>query len=65
MQKVINHLTAIWSPSLRGSGLKYCLRLPRCCGQVVSLFTREWIEIISSGSGKVDDDGLPLYEGVD
>ena len=33
------------SPSLRGSGLKY-ICIPKCCFRnVVSLFTREWIEI--------------------
>ena len=33
------------SPSLRGSGLKYHRRTWRCNWRIVSLFTREWIEI--------------------
>ena len=32
---------------------------------VVSLFTREWIEIDLFGVRKSDGKGLPLYEGVD
>ena len=31
----------------------------------VSLFTREWIEIVVDGFMKFSDEGLPLYEGVD
>ena len=33
------------SPSLRGSGLKYWKEYPKLGMQIVSLFTREWIEI--------------------
>ena len=31
----------------------------------VSLFTREWIEIVFGDFLKIPAQGLPLYEGVD
>ena len=34
-----------WSPSLRGSGLKLLAPVWMQAGTLVSLFTREWIEI--------------------
>ena len=32
---------------------------------MVSLFTREWIEIINEQLEDINEDSLPLYEGVD
>ena len=32
---------------------------------LVSLFTREWIEICFVVSKEIQSSGLPLYEGVD
>ena len=53
------------SPSLRGSGLKSWHRLHSRPMSTVSLFTREWIEIVRPGDYLLEKDGLPLYEGVD
>ena len=36
------------SPSLRGSGLKFAMTSKRCHFLRVSLFTREWIEMVQS-----------------
>ena len=33
--------------------------------QAVSLFTREWIEMIAPSAVEMDNLRLPLYEGVD
>ena len=77
-----------WSPSLRGSGLKYLVaavkqsiqrQSPSLRGSglkshplsflsvriIVSLFTREWIEIASLLRRLTAATSLPLYEGVD
>ena len=54
------------SPSLRGSGLKFVRKRLLLFQMVVSLFTREWIEICHrSILYNCDTKGLPLYEGVD
>ena len=53
------------SPSLRGSGLKwYALYIPTE-SLIVSLFTREWIEILAEHRYHKTNCCLPLYEGVD
>ena len=41
---------AKWSPSLRGSGLKFILLTNQHRETGVSLFTREWIEIVRIGT---------------
>ena len=53
------------SPSLRGSGLKS--PPPGCvvACRLVSLFTREWIEMCFGLVWWARRGGLPLYEGVD
>ena len=53
------------SPSLRGSGLKSQKAAVCQCGRLVSLFTREWIEIRWAICTKFVAGCLPLYEGVD
>ena len=53
------------SPSLRGSGLKWCRCLNAGSYTVVSLFTREWIEMTKFDKIAVYRKSLPLYEGVD
>ena len=55
----------ILSPSLRGSGLKFYQQWYHAVCDVVSLFTREWIEIILVKIHKINILCLPLYEGVD
>ena len=55
----------IWSPSLRGSGLKYSMGLNRADAAKVSLFTREWIEMLGGVRSAELSISLPLYEGVD
>ena len=52
------------SPSLRGSGLKFRQEGQYQSGTCVSLFTREWIEIIVGFRSRCRR-SLPLYEGVD
>ena len=58
-------LIYIASPSLRGSGLKSNCTRTNLATLVVSLFTREWIEIALGVSVFADALRLPLYEGVD
>ena len=65
MFATVPHWFGLMSPSLRGSGLKYRLRQQRLSQFLVSLFTREWIEILSSLLSSSMKICLPLYEGVD
>ena len=58
-------LLCSWSPSLRGSGLKLLVIFIRWMTDYVSLFTREWIEIVPPPVLPVVGACLPLYEGVD
>ena len=53
------------SPSLRGSGLKFGVKPEEWEPLDVSLFTREWIEIMVENVGLMGVQCLPLYEGVD
>ena len=53
------------SPSLRGSGLKFGSYKGGINMYIVSLFTREWIEIADNHAYQKIVEGLPLYEGVD
>ena len=53
------------SPSLRGSGLKFVRKRLLLFQMVVSLFTREWIEIGARLGRAEVQERLPLYEGVD
>ena len=53
------------SPSLRGSGLKSLRMLWIISTPIVSLFTREWIEITNCCFIIHLIQSLPLYEGVD
>ena len=53
------------SPSLRGSGLKLDNETEYANVLEVSLFTREWIEIIWRFKTHKSFFRLPLYEGVD
>ena len=55
----------VLSPSLRGSGLKWWCVLPLFCCVSVSLFTREWIEMMVRFAVVLLRQRLPLYEGVD
>ena len=53
------------SPSLRGSGLKSHLPMNDGKTRLVSLFTREWIEMMVRFAVVLLRQRLPLYEGVD
>ena len=53
------------SPSLRGSGLKSPNRQVVSNRHIVSLFTREWIEMTNHPTYCQNHLRLPLYEGVD
>ena len=53
------------SPSLRGSGLKSAVFTTQSTMRIVSLFTREWIEIEQLLRLLGRRSSLPLYEGVD
>ena len=53
------------SPSLRGSGLKSAVVTAGRLVSAVSLFTREWIEMMPKPLTRAQEFCLPLYEGVD
>ena len=49
MHRFVRIAVQIESPSLRGSGLKLSLQRIQTEYRIVSLFTREWIEIHAEG----------------
>ena len=58
-------ITAPWSPSLRGRGLKFAFWYLMTISIIVALFTRAWIEIIHHPPDTISCICRPLYEGVD